>query len=706
MASRLKAVIVLGLASLLPFSHPAAATTASEVVDRETLEAFVRAAKTRLDSATTLLEYQGALQDFRNDEAWKQGSIYLFIYNTDGVFIFHGDDPSLEGQNLIDLEDANGVKIVQEGIAAAAAGGGFVEYLWPDPAVAGDEETGSPKVGYALSYSALDRDFVIGSGFYPGSVDVEAPGEPPETPQDPVITASQVVDGETLRAFVEGAKSRIEEIDESGELLSPFLSSLREEGDWKHGNTSLILMSEEGIVLLHAGDEHAGDKNLYTLEDDRGNTVVQDLIAASDTGGHVEYFWDDPAQEGDEDTVKIAYATQFSGRTYGNTVVLIGGFYQDVSHVPPPVYDLSLIPSPEVTAAEVGDLESLAAFVTVALQAYVTALREHGVDRYRDILNVFRAEEGDWRHGSIYLFIFTTNGYVIFHGADRTLEARSVLDAEDIYGVKVVQELIKAARAGGGYVQYYRDDPSVTGDEDTGSPKISYAKSFTSRNGREIVVGAGIYGLPALGEAIRTEVDATVLGDSAEGLTVEFSRAISGRARAYAWKAVTDTAGKASLTISGSKRSHVGGFYEARARTADGDIVGQWHSIPLNRGRRQVLELTLGGGMRIVAVERLAAAKPVAGSLAGGLEPNAPNPFNSSTQIPYRLDSPGLVRLVIYNALGQPVRTLVEESQAAGAYLVHWDARDRQGSAVAAGVYFARLQYPGGVQTRRMLYLK
>ena len=706
MASRLKAVIVLGLASLLPFSHPAAATTAGEVVDRETLEAFVRAAKTRLDSATTLLEYQGALQDFRNDEAWKQGSIYLFIYNTDGVFIFHGDDPSLEGQNLIDLEDANGVKIVQEGISAAAAGGGFVEYLWPDPAVAGDEETGSPKVGYALSYSALDRDFVIGSGFYPGSVGVEAPGEPPETPQDPVITASQVVDGETLRAFVEGAKSRIEEIDESGELLSPFLSSLREEGDWKHGNTSLILMSEEGIVLLHASDEHAGDKNLYALEDDRGNTVVQDLIAASDTGGHVEYFWDDPAQEGDEDTAKIAYATQFSGRTYGNTVVLIGGFYQDVSHVPPPVYDLSLIPSPEVTASEVADLESLAAFVTVALQAYVTALREHGVDRYRDILNVFRAEEGDWRHGSIYLFIFTTNGYVIFHGADRTLEARSVLDAEDIYGVKVVQELIKAARAGGGYVQYYRDDPSVTGDEDTGSPKISYAKSFTSRNGREIVVGAGIYGLPALGEAIRTEVDATVLGDSAEGLTVEFSRAIAGRARAYAWKAVTDTAGKASLTISGSKRSHVGGFYEARARTADGDIVGQWHSIPLNRGRRQVLELTLGGGMRIVAVERLAAAKPVAGSLAGGLEPNAPNPFNSSTQIPYRLDSPGLVRLVIYNALGQPVRTLVEESQAAGAYLVHWDARDRQGSAVAAGVYFARLQYPGGVQTRRMLYLK
>ena len=315
----------------------------------------------------------------------------------------------------------------------------------------------------------------------------------PAAAQSPAITASEVVDAETLKSFVEDAKARIEEITEGEEQLTPFIASLREEGDWRHGNLYLILLSDEGTVLFHADDEHAGDKNLYALEDDRGNAVVQDLIAASETGGHVEYYWDDPAQEGDENTAKIAYATQFSGRAYDNTNVLIGGYYQDVSHVPPPVYDLSLIPRPEITAADVTDLESLQAFVTGALQAYVAALQEHGVDRYRDILNVLRAKEGDWRHGSIYLFIITTNGYVIFHGADRTQEARTVLNLEDINGFKFIQELIKVARAGGGYVEYYFNDPSVTGDEDTGSPKISYAKSFTSRTGREIVVGAGIY---------------------------------------------------------------------------------------------------------------------------------------------------------------------------------------------------------------------
>ena len=257
------------------------------------------------------------------------------------------------------------------------------------------------------------------------------------------------MDAETLKAFVEGAKARIEEINESKQLLAPFISSLTEEGDWKHGNTYLLLLNEEGIVLFHADDADAGDKNLYALEDDRGNTVVQNLIAAVDTDGHVEYYWDDPAQEGDEDTAKIAYATRFSGPAYGNAVILIGGYYQDISHVAPPEYDLSLIPRPEVTAADVADLENLRAFVTGALRAYVTALQEHGTDRYRDILNVFRAEEGDWRHGSVYLFIFTTNGYVIFHAADRTREARNALDLEDINGFKIVQELIKVARAGG-----------------------------------------------------------------------------------------------------------------------------------------------------------------------------------------------------------------------------------------------------------------
>jgi WD40 repeat protein len=85
---------------------------------------------------------------------------------------------------------------------------------------------------------------------------------------------------------------------------------------------------------------------------------------------------------------------------------------------------------------------------------------------------------------------------------------------------------------------------------------------------------------------------------------------------------------------------------------------------------------------------------------------NYPNPFNSRTQIAYRLAASGPVRLSIYNALGQPVRTLVDGSQAGGEHRVAWDARDGQGAAISSGVYVTRLEYPGGVQTRRLVHLK
>ena len=206
-----------------------------------------------------------------------------------------------------------------------------------------------------------------------------------------------------------------------------------------------------------------------------------------------------------------------------------------------------------------------------------------------------------------------------------------------------------------------------------------------------------------------TIVEVSVLGSDVEGLTVEFSRSTSGRRRSFAWSNTTDADGRLALTVSSGDRAGVSGFYEARVRTEGGQVVGRWHSIPLNRDRRQVLELTLGGGMRMVSAERLEAAKEAAASkvpAASGLGPNHPNPFNDTTGIPYRLAAPGPVRLAIYNNLGQPVRTLVNEFQAAGSYQVSWDARDEQGAAVATGVYLSRLSYSGGEQTRRLLLLR
>ena len=390
---------------------------------------------------------------------------------------------------------------------------------------------------------------------------------------------------------------------------------------------------------------------------------------------------------------------------------MIAGFELNETHVIEEEIDHI---TPAITARDVVDRETLKAFVTAAGE-YCLELRKTGNFPGGIARIALRDPDGPWRHGSVYLYVLDTTSNVIqIHAAfPNRYELRPLIATvrDAVTGELILPQVIEAAKSDpeGGFVEYYFDDPN----DDTDSaeiPKVGYAREFktqTELGGRVVpynfIIGSGFYGrAPDVGTGPGTVVEATVLGDAVEGLDVEFSRAIAGRSRHYAWKAVTDADGQATLAISGGWQ--VSGFYQARARNADGEVVGQWHSIPLNRNKRQVLELPLGGVMRVVSIESLGAAKVVAS--ASGLAPNVPNPFNSETQIAYRLSNSGPVKLVIWNVLGQPVRTLVDEFQAAGSYQVEWDARDQQGASLSSGIYITRLSYPGGVQTRRVLYLK
>ena len=78
-----------------------------------------------------------------------------------------------------------------------------------------------------------------------------------------------------------------------------------------------------------------------------------------------------------------------------------------------------------------------------------------------------------------------------------------------------------------------------------------------------------------------------------------------------------------------------------------------------------------------------------------------PNPFNNQIRIPYRLSQPGMVSLGVFNILGQQVETLVSRAHPAGSYTTSWDAGGQ-----ASGVYFVRLNYPGGNQSQRLLLLR
>jgi DNA/RNA endonuclease YhcR with UshA esterase domain len=92
--------------------------------------------------------------------------------------------------------------------------------------------------------------------------------------------------------------------------------------------------------------------------------------------------------------------------------------------------------------------------------------------------------------------------------------------------------------------------------------------------------------------------------------------------------------------------------------------------------------------------------------LAYELLQNYPNPFNPETRISFEIPQAHQVKLVIYNVLGQKVRTLTQEAYEAGRHIVNWDGRDDLGRVVPSGVYLYRLKAGDYLVTKRMLMLK
>ena len=85
---------------------------------------------------------------------------------------------------------------------------------------------------------------------------------------------------------------------------------------------------------------------------------------------------------------------------------------------------------------------------------------------------------------------------------------------------------------------------------------------------------------------------------------------------------------------------------------------------------------------------------------------NYPNPFNPSTVIRYNIPHESNISLVVYNVLGQEVRSLFSGHANAGRFEAIWDGRDNVGQTVGTGVYFYRLNTGSVALVKKMLLLK
>ena len=83
-----------------------------------------------------------------------------------------------------------------------------------------------------------------------------------------------------------------------------------------------------------------------------------------------------------------------------------------------------------------------------------------------------------------------------------------------------------------------------------------------------------------------------------------------------------------------------------------------------------------------------------------------PNPYNSTINIKYDLQSPSNVKIAIHDILGREIKILLNTRQLPGSKIIQWDSTNNRGDLVSAGVYLYSVEIDGSRDVRKIIYLK
>ena len=107
------------------------------------------------------LTREQAIAEFRKRNAALrfQGSEYFFMQSLDGTMLAHGANPKLDGRNMMEVNDPNGVPITREILRASQKpGGGTLQYHWPRPG----SDRPVEKLTYARAFAPWNAAIAVG----------------------------------------------------------------------------------------------------------------------------------------------------------------------------------------------------------------------------------------------------------------------------------------------------------------------------------------------------------------------------------------------------------------------------------------------------------------------------------------------------------------------------------------------------------------
>ena len=244
--------------------------------------------------------YLGCL--LTHEGPWNYGSTYIATMTTSGTLALHGQDVLLTGG----VVDSTMLETVSAAADMSQTGGAF-EFEGDD--------------GYARSYFNPDGSagiLVAGLDIQESHVTEAAidPGDPP------AVQARDVMDRESLKAFVNGAADYARALyDAEGYDAGLRIKRVLRDttGYWRHGPTYLFIMDGTGYTYFHGAfpEKYELQAPTQTLRDVvTGELILPQIIAAaqsSEEGGFVEYHFDNPDDDTDSaDIPKVTFARQYT----------------------------------------------------------------------------------------------------------------------------------------------------------------------------------------------------------------------------------------------------------------------------------------------------------------------------------------------------------------------------------------------------------
>lgn len=264
----------------------------------EELKAFVENAYTYVNSVGK----ERALAEFNNPNGqFVDGELYIFAYDRNGTVLALPYQLSMVGLNRWYLEDTSGVKIGQRIIARAEQGGGYVYYLYPNPANNYNKEL---KLTYVM---AVNDEWCIAAGIYMQNSSIAETLSEDWKERENLIR--QVRNLEYL-SKLEGEASVIEMIrDQKSEVYI--------EGLYPFAITDNGTMLADSLNPALEGTNQLGLKNSY------GMSVMREAISLAKAGGGMMYnlVWDPTTMQ--ENHVLMYIEPAENGSTYFGSMMIL-----------------------------------------------------------------------------------------------------------------------------------------------------------------------------------------------------------------------------------------------------------------------------------------------------------------------------------------------------------------------------------------------